>query len=111
MTYNSQCCIFHRHIYTKGLYAAIDCENHKIVGLIEASGPKDAVNPGWWIDSKHRNKGYGKAIVIELAKVLKNLGYDGVADICIQTYKNEYDQASKKLKEIFIHEFKNEKLK
>ncbi len=91
--------------YASGLYAAIDKENGFIVALIEASGPDCAVNPGWWVDSKYRNKGYGKAVVVELANFLKKRGYNGVGDIRIQTYQGEYDQFSSKLKDTFIHKF------
>jgi len=91
--------------YANGLYAVIDTENGFIVALIEASGPDYAVNPGWWVDSRYRNKGYGKAVVIELAHFLRKCGYYGVGEICIQTYKEKYDQYSSKLKDIFINEF------
>lgn len=91
--------------YANGLYAAIDRATNAIVALIEASGPVDAINPGWWVDSEYRGQGYGRAIVVELARFLKSRGYTGVGNIRIQTYRQQYDEASSKLKDIFINEF------
>lgn len=91
--------------YANGMYAAIEKDSHEIVALIEASGPSHAVNPGWWVDSIFRGKGYGNVVVIELARYLKKQGYYGVGEIRIQTFQHEYDRASQKLKEVFINEF------
>ena len=78
-----------------------------VVGLVEASGPKDAVNPGWWIDSKYRGQGIGGILATELAIYLRELGYYDVENISIQTYQGTYDQASRKLKSIFIQTLRN----
>jgi GNAT superfamily N-acetyltransferase len=93
--------------YANGLYAAIDMETNEVVALIEASGPNEAINPGWWVDSKCRGKGYGKAVVIELARYLKEQGYYGVGEIRVKTFRQEYDLASNKLKRAFISEFES----
>ena len=92
--------------YVNGLYAAVDTRE-EVVGLIEASGPEHAVNPGWWIDSKCRGRGVGKLVVVELAKYLRANGYHGIGNIVIQTREGRYDEASRKLKSLFIETFKN----
>ena len=65
----------HWNVYSQWLYAVMEVSTGTIIGLVEASGPKNGVNPGWWIDSSYRGKGYGKALVCALATYLKDQGY------------------------------------
>ena len=48
------------------------------VAVAEASGARDAVNPGWWIAPSFREQGYGRELVCLLAERLKQNGYTGV---------------------------------
>ena len=91
--------------YQHGLYAAIDDGSNKVVGLIEASGVKDSVSPGWWLDSTFREQGYGKMLVDALASYLKANGYIGVGRITIQTNGGVYDRASEALARRFKAHF------
>ena len=93
--------------YASGMYAAA-FESGEIFGIIEASGPPDAVDPGWWIAQKYRGQGLGTPMVISLAKRLRQEGYTGIGRILIQTTRNEYDAASSRLKEVFIDAFCHE---
>jgi RimJ/RimL family protein N-acetyltransferase len=91
--------------YQQGLYAVIDLELNRPVGLVEASGPTDCISPGWWLDSTVRGKGYGNQLVDALAAYLKAQGYTGVGNILIQTKDGNYDQASSALKKRFLSQF------
>lgn len=75
------------------------------MALLEASGPLDSVGAGWWVDFKFRNRGFGKAVVVELVHYLKGQGYTGIGHIRIQTHLQKYDRVSQKLKELFVNEF------
>lgn len=93
--------------YQHGLYAVIESESNKPVGLVEASGAKECVSPGWWLDSSFRGKGYGSKLVDALAVYLKAEGYTGVGRITIQTKGAIYDQASRALAKRFRAHFAN----
>lgn len=93
--------------YQQGLYAAIDEETNKPIGLIEVSGPTDCISPGWWLDSTVRGKGYGNQLVDALAAYLKSQGYTGAGRITIQTKGGIYDQASQALAKRFQSHFNN----
>lgn len=92
-------------IYAHDLYAVIEDETQNIIGLIEASGPKNSVAPGWWIDYLYRGNGYGKALVFTLADYLKQQGYTGVGYISIQGHLEKYDKASRRVRDYFIERF------
>ncbi|HNA29539.1 MAG TPA: hypothetical protein PLL19_05825 [Thiobacillaceae bacterium] len=95
--------------YQQGLYAVIDLELNRPVGLVEASGPTDRISPGWWLDSTVRGKGYGNQLVDALAAYLKAQGYTGVGNILIQTKDGIYDHASQALAKRFRSHFTNAK--
>lgn len=95
------------NIYQRGLYAVIDVEQNKPVGLVEASGSTDCISPGWWLDSSIRGKGYGNQLVDALATYLKAEGYTGAGEITIQTKGCIYDQASQALATRFQSHFKS----
>ena len=94
--------------YQQGLYAVIDEESNRPVGIVEASGPTDCISPGWWLDSTVRGKGYGNQLVDALAAYLKSLGFTGAGRITIQTKGGVYDQASQALARRFQAHFNNE---
>lgn len=87
------------------LYAVIDNNSGKLVGLADASGSLDAVNAGWWIDESVRKKGYGYALVDALAEYLKEQGYTGVGHIRIIVHCEEFRVASRKLEARFRGHF------
>lgn len=93
-------------VYMNGLYAIIQKGSGKPIGAVEASGPKDCVNPGWWLDNNFRGMGYGNRLVDTLAAYLKDHGYTGVGEITIETYQNEYSTQSQKLADRFRAHFK-----
>ena len=64
--------------YAIGLYAVIDLNSGTPIGIIEASGAKNAINPSWWLDQNFRGQGYGSALVDALAVYLKAQGVSGV---------------------------------
>jgi RimJ/RimL family protein N-acetyltransferase len=92
-------------IYQKGLYAVIHTESNQPIGLVEASGSKDCISPGWWLDKDFRGKGYGNILVDTLAKYLKSEGNTGAGRIEIQTHNHAYDIPSQKLAERFQEHF------
>jgi RimJ/RimL family protein N-acetyltransferase len=91
--------------YPYGLYAVIRRDSNMPVGIIEASGPLNSVVPGWWLDSVFRGKGLGNKMVDALAGYLKELGYSGVGNICVQTRNQDYDEASSALAKRFRKHF------
>ena len=91
--------------YQQGLYAVVCTKSQQAIGLIEASGSKDRVSPGWWIDKDFRGKGYGTMLVDTLAAYLISEGFTGAGRISIQTHGQAYDIASKKLAERFQRHF------
>jgi RimJ/RimL family protein N-acetyltransferase len=64
--------------YPTGLYAVIDQTTGMPIGLAEASGAPNAINPSWWIDQEFRGQKYGNALVDALAEYLKAHGVTGV---------------------------------
>ncbi|NOU01855.1 MAG: GNAT family N-acetyltransferase [Gallionella sp.] len=93
--------------YQSGLYVAIDEVTGNPFGIIEASGDKSKIAPGWWVDSSCRGKGYASAMIDELARYLKQEGFTGVGYIKIQTYQSRYDNASEALKRRFCNHFQS----
>jgi RimJ/RimL family protein N-acetyltransferase len=94
------------NIYNNGtLYAFIHKELRVPLGIAEASGPLDAANAAWWIDSKFRGQRYGHELADLLAGCLKTKGYKGVGYIRIDTHLGKYDQASIKIRERFRSRF------
>jgi len=93
------------HTYQQGLYAVVHTKSNRPVGLVEASGPKDCISPGWWLDNDFRSKGYGTKLIDTLATYLKSEGYTGAGRIIIQTHDHTYDIASQKLAERFQRHF------
>jgi ribosomal protein S18 acetylase RimI-like enzyme len=83
--------------YTAGLFAVFENQSNAIIGLVEASGPKDAVVPAWWIDTRYRGKGLGTKLVDSLASYLQGQGYSGVGPISVQTEEGRYDAVSSRL--------------
>ena len=92
-------------VYQQGLYAVVHTESSQPIGLVEASGSKDCISPGWWLDSDFRGKGYGTKLVDTLAAYLRAEGYTGAGRIEIQTHNHAYDIASQKLAERFQRHF------
>lgn len=76
--------------YFLGMYAVIDIGLDLAIGLIEASGDKPA--PGWWVDSRFRNQGYGKALVDVLAEHLVRTGIKQLGVIRVQGNSQEYSR-------------------
>ena len=93
------------HIYQHGLYAVVLQPSNMPIGLVEASGDKDCVSPGWWLDKNFRGKGYGSKLVDALADHLKAQGFTGAGRIEIQTTNHAYDAASKELAKRFQKHF------
>lgn len=93
------------NVYTSGLYAAIDDETGKPFEIIEASGNKAKMAPGWWVDYLYRETGLASAMIDALAQYLKREGVTGVGYIMIQTYQSRYDSASEALKRRFCSHF------
>ncbi len=91
--------------YQSGLYAVIEIASNIPIGIVEQSAPLDAVAPGWWIDLRFREKGFGSKMVDCLAGYLKIQGATGVGDIRIQTHNEQYDAASEALKKRFEAHF------
>jgi Acetyltransferase (GNAT) family len=87
------------HIYDPStLYAFTLLELGLPIAIAEASGPVHAANPGWWIDSQFRGKGYGNELVDLLADRLKTKGYTGVIErIAITSPQPDYAEASRKM--------------
>lgn len=96
------------HTYQQGLYAVVKGASNIPIGLVEASGPLEAVTPGWWLDSQVREKGYGHKMVDALAKYLKDHGVTGVGNIPIQSKDGVYDKASIALAISYKAHFKDE---
>jgi RimJ/RimL family protein N-acetyltransferase len=92
-------------VYQQGLYAVVRTKSNQPIGLVEVSGLKDCISPGWWLDIDFRGKGYGTKLVDALAAYLKAEGYTGVGRIEIQTHDHAYDIASQKLAERFQGHF------
>jgi RimJ/RimL family protein N-acetyltransferase len=88
-------------IYRDGLFAVVDANSNQPIGLVEASGTKNCVSPGWWIDKEFRGKGYGSKLVDALAQYLKCQGFTGAGVLEIQTAGGEYDCASQNLAKRF----------
>ena len=88
--------------YQRGLYAIVDNDLNKPVGILYAAGPKDEVDAGWWIDSKFRRHGYGQHAIRLFAGLLRKQGFTKVGKIRIDTFLGEYDEASRKLRTKFI---------
>lgn len=95
------------HIYSDGLYAVI-CPNmnNEIIGLIESSGIPPT--PGWWVDSKHRKKGFGNELIDALVLHIKKQGVTKIGYIDIQ---GEYAEASNKLKQRLLQQFTSQNTK
>ena len=93
--------------YQNGLFAVVQLNSNKPIGLVEASGAKDCISPGWWIDKTFRGKGYGTKLVDALAEYLKSQGVTGAGKPTIQTTGREYDIASQKLADRFQSHFGN----
>ena len=93
--------------YQLGLFAFFEVESGNLVALAEASGI-DNVQPGWWVDSSFRGKGYGKKVVDILAKYLKAQGVKRIGSIPIITHQQKYDGASKKLAQRLCSHFESE---
>jgi RimJ/RimL family protein N-acetyltransferase len=91
--------------YQNGVFAVIQVTSNKPIGLVEASGDKACVSPGWWVDKAFREKGYGYKLVDTLAEYLKTQGLTGAGKPTIQTTGHEYDIASKKLADRFQSHF------
>ena len=72
------------------------------IGVMEASGPRDAVNAGWWIDYQSRGRGFGKEAVALLAHYLKREGYTGVGLIAVIADDKGSETASRRLRAHFI---------
>lgn len=89
------------------LYAFFHREDGAPVGVVEASGPSRAINPGWWIDSKYRGQKYGNELVDLLAEHLKSKGVTGVGHIAVTTYQGAHDEASFALKRRFKAHFES----
>ncbi len=94
------------HVYQSGLYAFVLNETGLPIGIAEASGPSDAVNAGWWIDSEFRGRGYGNELIDLLAPRLKQCRYTGAGTILVTTHRAEYDEPSRKLKQRFLAHFR-----
>jgi RimJ/RimL family protein N-acetyltransferase len=93
------------HIYHQGLYAVIDVGSNQPIGIVEASGARGSVRPGWWLDKRVRGRGYGYKLVDTLALYLKSEGYTGVGPIDIQTHDEASRIASGKLADRFARHF------
>lgn len=89
------------------LYAFFHREDGAPAGLVEASGPSRAISPGWWIDSKYRECGYGRELVDLLAAHLKSKGVTGVGRIPITTFQGAYDDASTAMAKRFKAHFES----
>jgi RimJ/RimL family protein N-acetyltransferase len=92
-------------IYQYGMYAAVGENETDIIALLEVSGPKGAVEPGWWVDIQYRGQGYGELIVKAFSSHFRRKGCYGIGNIRVFTTKGQYDEASEKLKQLFISEF------
>jgi hypothetical protein len=90
--------------YEQGLFAVVDVDSTKIIGLVEASG-QDHVSPGWWIDKEFRGTGCGNELVDALALYLKEQGVSHVGKRTIQTTSAEYAAASNRLYDRFEAHF------
>jgi hypothetical protein len=93
------------HIYENGLFAVVHKQTNEIIGLVEASGDKDSVSPGWWIDAAFRKKGYGYMLVDTLAEYLKCQGFTGAGKAMIPFNSEGHDLASQKLDDRFQSRF------
>ncbi|MCF6254989.1 MAG: GNAT family N-acetyltransferase [Gammaproteobacteria bacterium] len=82
--------------YESGLFALFEETSGRLVALVEASGLND-VQPGWWIDSAFRGRGYGKKVIDILAQHLKARGVTRIGPIAITTHQQQYDKQSSKL--------------
>ena len=89
--------------YAIGLYAVIDLNSGTPIGIIEASGAKNAINPSWWLDQNFRGQGYGSALVDALAVYLKAQGVSGVVGKI--TIRGSYPGESRKLANRFQAHF------
>lgn len=81
-----------------------NCETGEAIGIADASGPANRVHAGWWIDLNYRGKGYGRELVMLLAAKLKSKGYSEAGGIRVDTWRGEYDIASRRLREIFLEQ-------
>jgi RimJ/RimL family protein N-acetyltransferase len=91
--------------YADGLYAVIDLSTGTPVGIVEASGAKKAIKPGWWLDLDFRGQGYGYALVDALAEYLKAQGVTGVVGKI--TIDGPYNEPSAKMAKRFQAHFSN----
>ena len=83
--------------YQPNLFAAILVASGDPIGVVYRAGLPNEINASWWIDSKYRGKGYGSEMVDRLAERLKEEGATGIGDIVINTFRGEYDLASRQL--------------
>ena len=80
-------------VYEHNLYAIVSLEKRLPVGIIEVT-LNYPPRPGWWIDSQFRKKGYGKAAMDKLAKLLVDAGVPEIGEIA---YRGQCQVGSKKL--------------
>ena len=78
------------------LYAFICKESELPIAIAEASG-RPEVSPGWWIDRDYRGQGYGNELVDLLADFVIRDGATTFSAIPIDTFRGEYNEASRKL--------------
>ena len=83
-------------IYSSGLFAFFEEVSGQLVALVEASGLND-VQPGWWVDSAFRDRGYGGEVIDLLALHLKARGVTRIGQILITTHQQQYNEQSSKL--------------
>lgn len=83
--------------YQSNLYAAIHLASDEPIGVAYRAGLPNEINAAWWIDSKYRGKGYASEMIELLAALLIVEGATGIGEIAINTFRGEYDMASRHL--------------
>ncbi len=83
--------------YQPNLFAVVLVASGEPVGVVYRSGLPNQINASWWIDSRYRGKGYGSEMIDRLAELLMEEGATGIGDIVINTFRGEYDLASRQL--------------
>lgn len=82
--------------FHSGMLAYFQGTSGRLVALVEASGD-DYVQPGWWIDTDFRSKGYGNQVIDMLADHLKSRGVKHIGPMAITTFQGQHDAASSRL--------------